>query len=346
VWDCESGNEIILFINIIVIHMRKRIFLLPIIFVAVFMTNCKKDISNDKKNAIQLSADDLKYCRMMESFNARLKSDFKNGETMTTDDAVWYLEGSLNYDYSRPDTTIDKTSIDSVEVIIPKSETGQVELSEIASAKEEFITKLQEQYQSLSGDKKVMVIDIVPKSDNADELTLKMYSTMGVDNHLLNPTFGPNDNWTWGFDQGKCGDISYAPLDASDKIQQYANYLIGVPAGQYTVGEVETVYRHPWDPDVRTTSNPFGYDNSLLFFASGPYPDPYLGFPCLHQAEMNYYLNGIKTLAQILKPAGKGIISYKCEWNIMVGMTTWGRFHDASITYGIYHSVIGPPNPL
>jgi len=83
----------------------------------------------------------------------------------------------------------------------------------------------------------------------------------------------------------------------------------------------------------------------VLFFTSGPDPEP-LEYTCLHQIEMNYYLSGIRSIAQMFRPADKGIISYQCNSTISTGIGTWAWWHYATIRYGIFHQVIDPPSQL
>ena len=313
-----------------------------LILLTIITTSCKKDKANEKLFENQLSASDLKFSKMMHSFNARIKSNLKSGETMAIDSAVWYLESSLNFDYSRSNSSIAMRSSDSTEVIIPISENGELDFNSIATAKEQFIIKLHEQYERLSGDKEVLVIDLVPEIENANELTLKMSSTMGVSGPINMSSFGVNDNWMWGNGQGKCDDPSYAPWDAALKIAQYANRSIGIPSGEYTVTGVVT--RNIYPPDTPSVPNPFGFGPYLLF-SDGGYgniPDN----PCFNQTVMNYYLNGIKTIAVLFKPASKSIISFECYSDHLVPNNSWNIIHAATIRYGIYIMVADPPAEL
>ncbi|MCK9422148.1 MAG: hypothetical protein M0Q38_06085 [Bacteroidales bacterium] len=152
--------------------------------------------------------------------------------------------------------------------------------------------------------------------------------------------FGPDDYWMWGFEQGKC-DGTMKPWDASSKLAQHANMDGAIlPISCYTSVE-KSPYIAPWD--VPTTENPFGYGEYLLFEKSGLFPEVH---QCLSPDAMNYYLDNLKTIANMYKPVGKQTIKYYCHWDIAVGEDYWMHIHFAQITYGVPILVSDPPEDL
>jgi hypothetical protein len=131
------------------------------------------------------------------------------------------------------------------------------------------------------------------------------------------------------------------PWDAALKLAQHANMGDCVlPISCYT-----SVEQSPeiFPSDVPTSENPFGYWPYLLYDAGGVYPSV---SHCLSPEAMNYYLDGLKTIAIMYKPAGKQTIKYYCVSDFSNGVVLWEHLHRAHIIYGVPIAVSDPPADL
>jgi len=140
----------------------------------------------------------------------------------------------------------------------------------------------------------------------------------------------------------RCTGLStMTPWDASSKLTQHANMGDCIlPISCYTSVEHSPMI---YPENVPTDENPFGYSNSLLFQLGGL--DPAVN-QCLSPDAMNYYLDGLKTIANMYKPAGKQTIKYYCHYDFTGSIGYWIHMHWAKITYGVPIGVLDPPAEL
>jgi hypothetical protein len=132
------------------------------------------------------------------------------------------------------------------------------------------------------------------------------------------------------------------PWDAALKLAQHANMGDCVlPTSCYTsVEQTQGIFPE----NVPTNENPFGYLPYLLYAAGGLNPPV---DHCFSPDAMNYYLDGLKTIANLYKPVGKQTIKYHCQYDLIVGDEGyWYHIHWAKITYGVPIAVSDPPEDL
>ena len=301
------------------------------------LSGCKKETTNSRT---PISAADQKITQQIQSFKQKIFSKFKDGEEMKVDSAIWYLEAALNLTYARANNTRDIIHLDSAIVSVPLTQDSKILLSDIAMAYTNLVDSLSLHYHAISGEKGVIFTDLAAIGLTDNNVVIKMTDMITTNSNTGFSGFGPDDYWIWGYRAGRC-DGTMKPWDASSKLTQHANMGDCIlPISCYTSVE-QTQYIYPWN--VETPENPFGYWSSLLFGASGLYPEVN---QCLSPAAMNYYLDGLKTIANMYKPSGKQTIKYLCHWDIAVPSEGWEHLHYAQITYGVPIAVSDPPGGL
>ncbi len=325
------------------------LFVVTLISFVIVLTMCKKreNVTSTQQPAKhELSQRDKKVLSLVEHFKANLNSKLKDGEEISIDSSIWYIESMLNVYYARFDSS-SLIFTDSTFVTIPLRSNNVVRMSDVNVACLALIDSLTVHYQKIQfNEKNVLLADISVTQVHNDYIIVKMVDVMGTNSYWTPcPTFGTTDYWFWSGGEGKCDNFGgqFIGTDASDKLYQYANQWIieRFPLGCYT--EVETIGPIlPSDPNAQTTYNPCGFETSLLFGdGSSTIPEPN---ECLSPDCMNYYLNGLLQLGETLKPGSKVIISYYCHWDVNnCLLPCWGHIHFAKFTYGYYLAVPFPP---
>jgi len=316
----------------------------------MMLSGCKKENGQLAKPANKPTAFDYKINHIIENFKSNLKSHLKDGEEISTDSVIWFIEASLNETYARMDNTSDQVWIDSAFVDIPLTTNGMVLLSNVADAYNTLIVKLTEHYYSIYGDnKELLLVNISLLTTYDDKITLRMQDYIGDKAPVPPPpnawTFGLSDHWYWGLGEGKCIASGFQGLDAATQITLYANNSL--PYGgntNYFTFLNSTNWIMP--DDVQSGPNPFGYFSKLLY-ENGSAVNPETS-DCLEPAAMNYYLDNLKQIALLPQylPVGKSVANYSCISDIAFPYTGWLHIHRAMITYGVPILAIDPPKDL
>jgi len=317
----------------------RPLHILLIIILAVFISpGCKKEAIN---TSTSISSADQKTAQQIQSFKQKMFSNLKNGEDMQVDSAIWYLEAALNLTYARADNTREIINLDSATVTVPLTQNNTIFFSDIALAYTNLVDSLSLHYHAISGEKGVVFTDlaVIELADN--NVVIKMTDMITTSSNTGFSGFGPDDYWRWGCNGGKC-DGTMMPWDAALKLAQHANMGDCVlPISCYTsVEQSPEIY----PSDVPTDENPFGYFLYLLYAAGGLNPPV---SHCLSPDAMNYYLEGLKTIADMYKPAGKQTIKYYCQSDVLVcDEGYWYHIHRAHIIYGVPIAISDPPSDL
>jgi hypothetical protein len=244
------------------------------------------------------------------AFKAKLDNPEKTGETMSIDSAVWYIEAALNYTHCHISASeiIDK---DTIIAVIPATEDGTINFSDISSSFSSFSSIIENEQND------VLFADIFISDTNKSEgLEIVMvYAEKGEVPNLAD--FGQTDYWYAGWEEGKCGayEGQMVGKDATTQLAYKANLTREYPSNGYIT-------------DIHTEEFN-GIVNELLWSQSAN------NVPCLEPAEMNYWLNALKQLANENTPAGENVVGYSMEMEGILGKTVY--FHIAYISYGIFH---------
>ncbi len=326
----------------------KNIFILSFILIIPFfiITGCKKETNLETQKSLIVSTQNQKILNLIKGFKKNMHSSLKSGDEMTIDSTIWYMAATLNESYARTDTTKKIIYEDSSFVTLALTPKGTVTMENINTAYSEMVQYLREFYHSFSGEKGVLLVDLMIKSVGNDQLIIKMdYIIARPGTYYI--WFGPTDDWVWGELRGKCDGSHFGEDDAATKLTQHANWNIinETPPGVF-YGDFTHFYMiAPWNvPLPNGTHNPYGYgDNYLFYHGSTIIPEYQV---CLHQSEMNYYLANLFTIANIYQPSGKFIVNYHCYSQSDLGLGYWTHMHWLDLTYGIAVATNDPPEEL
>jgi len=306
-----------------------KLFIILAGVAVLFSSGCKKNEKSPTNLQSQvMTPQNAKILRQIENFKMDMKSNLKTDRELSIDSTIWYIEAALNESYARPDTTKELLLVDSTHINISLNKNNTVLLSSISSTYSNLVTALTNHYDSIVGQKSLVLAHISLLSIQSNRITVTL--TDYIASKPINPApydwrFGMTDYWYWGEYRGKCGSYSgYAGQDASTQLTTYANGALRQSAGTFFTTVTSTPQILP--PDVPTSGNPYGYDNFLLFMYSGDNE-------CLCPGAMNYYLDNLSTIASLHKPAYLSVSLYYCHWTITVGSPE-DQLHFAIISYG------------
>ncbi len=295
----------------------RKVIILPVVFSLLLVINaCKKN------NAVieQKSMDPTE--QKILNFKEKMKNTNKSDETMSIDSAVWYIEAALNYTYSDIEAN-ELLRIDSFIFPIVLNENDEVLNSEIQN----WYIQFDNQFIDLITENKVQFTDIELISGSGKSKNGALKANVTVSNILVNPLiFGTTDYWDACFNGGKCGPYNgqQTGKDASTQLTYKANLSRAYPANGY-ITDINTISFENYELEWM----------DYLWFEHGTGNPP---VACLDPDEMNYWLWRLKLLANNNKPTGKEIAGYHVWWDASLGTETYFRFHNADISYGIFHS--------
>jgi hypothetical protein len=316
------------------------IFIIIVSVIVVFTAGCNK-INNPRTELKSNSlASDSKIIRMIEGFKLKIEANLKDGQDLSTDSAIWYAEATLNETYARGDYSKSFLTIDSTFIGIPLNTNSLVSSTSLSDAYRTLVSSLRDHYDAIKdAGKSLILVDVSAVSVNSDSLFIKM--TDYFVSKPINPvpfswTFGFTDHWYWGIGQGKCGGYTgQVGQDATTQLTTYANGALRIGSGTFFANVTTTQDILP--PEVPSTGNPFGYNNSLLYWLGGD--------QCLSPNAMNYYLGNLSSIASIYRPYGKVVCHYTVLWGVTVGSPE-EEYHYTRISFGIPVTTNNPPSSL
>jgi hypothetical protein len=302
----------------------KHIFSSAILFAAIIFASCSKDQVNNEPKTDSIN----KTTRQLMNFRQDLFS--KNGGSMATDSAEWYLEGLLNFEQANNTHEFAQLQFLYDTLAWPESN-GEITMENL----QQLYANVNQIAQSMalqngSPDYTFDIIDLqvietgLKSGETAVKVTLAGGLTTTTPAYI---GFGPTDYWYWGWDAGKCEDFTgqYIGRDAASELQYHFTFA---PFQQSYFIDIDEIWAQPWD--FPTTDNPYG---SYMIFENTHIQGQNLY--CVSPDELNYYLGKFDYIKNSLKPIGK---TYK---NVLVEDdfgTTGGNFpiiHRYKLFYGV-----------
>ena len=324
--------------------MKKKFYLFIIVsiaLVAAIIVSCSKQEQtelNSSSPEISQSKADILIENKIIAFKSKLEyirenPQFKSGETMTVDSAVWYIKAALNYTYARAGNEFANIISDSAKITIPT--TGEELLLEnLPAVYQQFRDSLSVKYNAIqSENKNLIMVNVVSEEPTESGTEVTLYSAIGEGTPVtyLYGHFDSTDYWYWGFGLGKCGPYQGQNIgeDATTQLQYKINHpIVTYPPGTYFIPDTYTDWIYPWE--YEDANSPNGY--SILFYDEAIYTTTE---PCIPPDDMNYYLyNGVAYIMEDNKPAGKYLTFGKVMWDITVGIGYELRIHYVKFTYG------------
>lgn len=324
-----------------------------------------KDQESTKLNTseeVTWSAEDLKIQNNILNFQSKIKNNsFKNGETITADSTIWYLEALLNFNYSNPDSSFVNLTVDTTfEFQLPVNN-DMVDFSNVSDAafamEEHILNYLNNMPNSI---KFMIAADVKFKANELKNGSKTITITSGygseyIDNPAAYTPFGENDYWKYGGGWVNQGGYCDGPnqgqdlnSDAAEQIQYKINHpnVMNIwPSSYFT--DVVSVIDNRWD----------GWGDYEYYISDYPnlnddYPnDGFLDFltlsvnwfgHCLEPLEMNFYLQGNLDIieSERQKLISNSGINYQFMYTDLHGMAFLGgglTVISAKTTYGNRH---------
>jgi len=285
---------------------------------AVFYSCGKQDTGNPSKlETPALSDQDVKINNLIKSFRAkmdylRVNPEYKSGEVVEVDSAIWYLEATINYSHTFPNDYYGQMKIDTTYLPLVLNSDGMADLEEVAQRYDEMKEQVRDFYYASGFEEKGLIsVDLVLEPLKSDEVTLKVITVTGEKTNSTPPPgfvvdgpFVEGDDWWYGEFHGKCDTPSILD-DAANQLMLAMNNYIPEPNGNYYFTNQFQVTRKGGDENIRRSGDPEPPDNIYdyyLFSASeavGTVDDDVL---CLEYTEMNYYFLYLKYLLFTILP--------------------------------------------
>ncbi|MEI8006171.1 MAG: hypothetical protein WCI48_08185 [Bacteroidota bacterium] len=335
--------------------MKRKTLCVFVVLIGVslvfFLNGCKKELQKQQNNSTVSSDLSHKVLTLVDNFLKKKSSNLKEGEVMSVDSTIWYLETAMNATYARMDSSVKIFKQDSAFISVPLNQDGSVNISDVYTAYNQLVDSLSVFYYSIEGTKSVLVNNVFAAGVTISQLQIGVniiLAQMPDPNREIE--FGTTDNWYWGLLIGKC-DYTFPGRDATTELTTHANYSIPIaPSGQsYFYIEVEnTAWIYPDQNHLPSgQQNPYGFDDYYLFKDGSDIFPEY--DECLSYHAMNYYLQNLFDLGVIYKPQGKEVIHYNCDFDLTGGIGYWLHVHKVRFTFGrriiaYYDPETIPPN--
>lgn len=290
--------------------MRKfKYIILSMGLFALMLNSCNKERQNqivqNSDGKVYWTAEDLRIQNNILNFQNKINNNtFKNGETISLDSAVWYLEALLNYNYSTPDSSFVNLTVDTTfEFNLPVNNdfVNYENVADVAFAMEEHVVDF---LNNMPNSIKFIIsadVRIKPSSFKSGSSTISIttgYGSEYIANTSCYPPFEENDYWAWGFDLGGCGANSATNSDAAEEIEYKINNPQCIQQGYPGTYIAENLPIDVWAWDYPNPNDDTPGDNWLdcLLYYEDDYIYPIDG--CLEPTEMNFYLQGTLDVVQ------------------------------------------------
>jgi len=283
-----------------------------VIAAMVVFYSCGKQDAGDtlKFETTALSDQDVKINNLIKSFRTKMDylkdhPEYKSGEVMEVDSAVWYLEATINYSHTFPNDYYGQMKIDTSYLPMILNSDGMADFEEVAQRYDEIKEQVRDYYYASGFEEKGLIsVDLMLEPLKSDEVTLKVITVTGEKTNTPPPGFGidgpfvEGDDWWYGESGGKCLNHSF-PGDAAYWLMFEMNNYIPDPNGNYYFTNKFMVTRKGGDDNIRRTGDSEPLDNVYDYYlysaseAIGIVDDDVL---CLEYTEMNYYFLYLKYL--------------------------------------------------
>ena len=325
--------------------MKYKYFLLPIagmfIIAAIFVSCSKQDQTELTSSPPEISQSkaDILIENKIRAFKSKLgqlreNPQFKSGETIEVDSAVWYMTASLNYTYARAGSDFANIISDSTKITVPTNG-EELLLDDLPAVYQQFLDSLRAKYHAIqSVNKNLIMVNMIAEetTENGTEVTLYSATGEGTPTYTYG-LFGAEDYWYWWYELGKCGNFIGQNVveDATTQLQyRINNPNITYPPGTYFIPDpTNTGWIGP--EEYEDPNSPNGYYR--LFYDETIYPPT--EEPCIPPDDMNYYLyDGVAYIMEDNKPAGKYLTFGEVRGDITTGIGYELRVHEVRFTYG------------
>ncbi|MCF8405522.1 MAG: hypothetical protein K9H58_16370 [Bacteroidales bacterium] len=248
---------------------------------------------------------------------------YKSGETMTVEEAKYYLDAAFNLTYSFPMESFEDFNTQTFTVTLPKTD-DQVSLEDVSAAYYDLKAQTLVIYNATEGEVKELYVSHMQILNNTSaEVVFETSATIGSRGIELPPPipteWGPfeeGDDWMYGEKLGDCYGNWEDDYDAATEICSATNtyrykYIQDEGPGWvafYTepsaIG-IATVFDDEVQADLLANPNDDETDNYEDYYLLYQVTDPTNNLDvhtCIEWEEMNYYYHGThKVIYQIIQ---------------------------------------------
>jgi hypothetical protein len=247
------------------------------------------------------------------------------GESMDLGEAIWTLEGGVNYEYRGDKSELRYTAMDTLlltaDIFIDENQVYQIYTEDVYDVYDELLRFA----ATLVDEESILLfasLDVVSTQQTYVELKYTVVLGFGgINQSGMNET----DYWYAADGLGKCDSYAGTQIgkDATDRIRFFLN------AEQVNVSYWTDVDIIPW-----------------IYYLEGPNGNPCFWGPgsastCFDPNEMDYWLNKALYVVEYYKPSGKQRINAYFTYDLIVGYNDYFVHSFRDISYGIPH--IDPP---
>jgi len=207
--------------------------------------SCKKDISDlQSSQSDEIVSKNNVIIKLIKQFETKMHSNFKSGESIDLDSAVWNMEALQNYSYAYPDSSTKDFVVMKSYYTIPVNSSNKALMSDVQTVNQLMEDTLLYQLSLFPEEVKCMKFWDV-NADSVIGTTAYLSATSGFGLNIIIGTyygFSSDDDWIWvtldqGFDPpaGKCDGTMVGVSDGSDELEWRLNNPALQPS-QYIAG--------------------------------------------------------------------------------------------------------------
>ncbi|MEZ5199397.1 MAG: hypothetical protein R2764_24350 [Bacteroidales bacterium] len=211
------------------------------LFVAAIalLNSCNKQETPENpvanKQEIVMNEEDIAVYNKIMAFKNKVdyikeNPEYKNGEAISVDSAVWYLDATVNLTYTFSFEYFNDFYTDSVFVEIP-AVNGEIYMNDLSDAYFELVDKIRDSIYAIvqNENKKLYVSTSMLKDESSSLIIVKNIATVGSTqgNQVINfveEPFELGDDFMYGDLRGYCNGDSAFYLDAASKLAYFTAY--------------------------------------------------------------------------------------------------------------------------
>ena len=223
------------------------VILLPLLVGLLYSCQKGQEPISSKIDQTQLEKSQ-QIIRQIEGFDTKLNSNLKSGETISVDSLVWYTEALENYNNARPDLQYENFVVNKTSYTVTL-DNGSLSLTDAAGMYAEMQVDLANELAEMEGsDNYLKLTDVALDSVQGNTAYVSASRVIGL--RLVAGIYEPfdaDDDWIWGYDQGRCDGTMAGVSDASNEIQRRMNNPWVVPDRKYRfiLNTLETIEVDP-----------------------------------------------------------------------------------------------------
>jgi hypothetical protein len=138
--------------------------IVAVVALALMLHACTKENPSPAGNQqAELTAGDLKISQAIQAFKVKMdyqkdNPGYKSGETMQMDSAIWYIDATINYYYSKANHPFARLHRDTSYIALSINIDMTAAYEDVVSAYDVTLTRLSESYYAIEGENKQFIM--------------------------------------------------------------------------------------------------------------------------------------------------------------------------------------------